>query len=110
MTVSLPLKQAILKDMPEPIKQIRPYSTMIVAGSTSDSIDWQVMELAPNEFTSYEDYVGLFDNDPEPVTFFSLEKVAPNPLKIPLSGHQILKQPKALIELKLSNQKYEHER
>ena len=74
-----------------------------MAGATRDLIDWQLMELAPNEFTSYEDYVGLFDNDPEPVTFFSLEKVAPNPLKIPLSGHQILKQPKALIEAKFSN-------
>ena len=81
-----------------------------MAGATSDLIDWQLMELAPNEFTSYEDYVGLFDNDPEPVTFFSLEKVSQNPTKYPLPDHQKLKQPKALIELKLSNQKYEHER
>ena len=81
-----------------------------MAGATSDLIDWQLMELAPNEFTSYEDYVGLFDNDPEPVTFFSLEKVSQSPTKYPIPGHQEIKQPKALIELKLSNQKYEHER
>ena len=82
-----------------------------MAGSTGEIIDWLLMELAPNEFTSYEDYVGLFDNDPKPVTFFSLEKVAKNPQNIPsLSDNQILKQPKAIIELKLSNQKYEHDR
>ena len=38
------------------------------------TIDWAVAELAPNEFSSKEDYIGLFESESKPQTFLSLEK------------------------------------
>ena len=31
--------------------------------------------LAPNEFTDKTDSLGLFEEDPDPITYFSIEKV-----------------------------------
>ena len=39
-----------------------------------DTINWRIVEMALNEFSSKEDYIGLFESEPEPQTFFSLEK------------------------------------
>ena len=75
-----------------------------------NSIDWNIVELAPNEFSSYEDYFGFFESEPEPETFFSFEKEYKQPLSLPITSVDGLKQPKAQIEIMLSNQKYEYER
>ena len=65
--------------------------------------------MAPNEFTSIEDYIGLFDSEPEPVTFFSIEEAGPATNKMPIKNSEVLRQPRGIVELVLSTQKYEHE-
>ena len=66
------------------------------------------MQLAINEFTSYEDYIGLFQSEPEPETFFSVQTLkTPPAFPKPKFGFT---QPKAIIELLLSDQKFEYER
>ena len=68
------LKQVVLKDMAEPMQSVRPNVSSQIGGNNLDTFDWKMVELAPNEFSSKEDYIGLFESEPEPKTFFSLEK------------------------------------
>ena len=53
MTVNMLLKQVVLKDMEDPIKSIRPYIFTNLSSDTSDFVDYQVVEMAPNEFNSF---------------------------------------------------------
>lgn len=82
---------------------------MILAAENSDKIEWVEVHLAINEFTSHEDYVGLFPGEPESETFFSVEKSQPSVLNFPLKQGGMI-QPKGVFEVFLSNQKYENER
>ena len=61
-----PLNQVLLKDMDEPIKAVRPWVTSQVRWSNAGIIDWKYVEMALNEFTSKEDYIGMFESEPEP--------------------------------------------
>ena len=66
------------------------------------------MKLAINEFSTYEDYIGLFQSEPEPETFFSVQKIeSAQTYPKPKLGFT---QPKAIIEVALSDQKFEYER
>lgn len=62
----LHLKQVVMKDIAEPIRQVLTWISARMSKNTSELIDWQVGELAPNEFTSNEDYIGMFESEPEP--------------------------------------------
>ena len=53
MVVNMLLKQVVLKDMEDPIKSIRPFVVSSLSGDTSDFVDYQIVEMAPNEFTSF---------------------------------------------------------
>ena len=109
--VLFPLKQVLLKDMDEPMKSVRPWAATVVGKFNVDKIDWKIVELAPNEFSSEDDYIGLFDSsEPEPETFFSSDKVSPYPVDLPLTSVDGLKQPRAQFEIKLSTKMYEDER
>ena len=73
--VHLSLKQVVLKDMEEPFQPVRPWALAQLSGANVKTVDWKVVELAPNKFSSREDYIGLFESEPESKTFFSLEKI-----------------------------------
>lgn len=108
--VVLPLKQVVMKDMAEPIKSVRPYVETQVNGRERQDIKWLKVELAPNEFSSQEDYFGFFESEPEPETFFSWEKDYESKESTPMPETKGLTQPRGQIEIILSNKKYEHER
>ena len=65
----------MLKDMEEPFQPVRPWVLAQLSGENVNAVDWQVAELALNEFSTKEDYIGLFESEPESKTFFSLEKI-----------------------------------
>ena len=52
--------------MEEPMQTVLPVvSTKIGGESNMDKIDWKIVEMAQNEFSSEEDYIGLFESEPE---------------------------------------------
>ena len=53
MAVNMLIKQVVQKDMEDPIKSIRPFVYTVLTGETSDFVDHQVFEMAPNEFASF---------------------------------------------------------
>ena len=64
-----------MKDMEYPIQTVRPLSMVALSAEKNDKIYWEDMKLAINEFSTYEDYIGLFQSEPEPETFFSVQKI-----------------------------------
>ena len=66
--------------------------------------------LAPNEFISHEDSIGLFESEPEPINFFSLEQTTTPSLIPVLDETDGFTKAGVVYEIALSNQKYEHER
>ena len=42
--------------------------------SSANSTTQLTLELAPNEFLAHDNKVGIYKQEPEPVTFFSIEK------------------------------------
>ena len=89
--VFLPLKQVVLKDIADPIKPIRPYGRILLTGAASDTVEYELIELAPNEFTSIEDYIGLFESEPEPEKFFSIEEIGPNSNTFAVKNSEVLR-------------------
>ena len=57
-----------MKDVMEPIKDLNLVNELAMESNSDIKLS---IELAPNEFTSNEDYVGLFGSDPEPYNYFS---------------------------------------
>ena len=54
-------------------------------------VQYKVIELAPNEFTSIEDYIGLFESEPEPEKFFSIEEIGPYSNTFAVKNSEVLR-------------------
>ena len=68
--------------------------------SNMDKINWKIVEMAQNEFSSEENYIGLFESKLEEQTFFSLEKEYQSKINFPIrAGTGLLKQLRTQIEI-----------
>ena len=86
--------------MDEPMQTVKPVVTTKIGGeSNMDKINWKIVEMAQNELSSEEDYIGLFESEPEVQTFFSLEKEYQSTIDYPIRTGQRLKQPRTHIEI-----------
>ena len=65
-------KQVDMQNVDEPVKTVWSHDSVFSQPGESTITTFQ---LAQNEFKSHESHLGLFLEDPEPVTFFSLEAV-----------------------------------
>ena len=59
-SVSLHMKQVDMKNVTHPIQNTKPPFSLAFAPGEKR---WNRIELSPNEFTSHEDYFGLFGSD-----------------------------------------------
>ena len=71
---------------------------------------WTRAMLAPNEFISHEDSIGLFESEPEPINFFSIEQTTTPNIIPTLNETDGFSKAGIVYEIALSTQKYEHER
>ena len=106
-SLNLQMLQVDMKNIDEPIQ---PASMTPMITLDRGKFNWRRYELAINEFTSHEDYVGLFEDDPEPFKFLTYEREYVPPI-IP----RVIDEEKgifagAVLELAFSNARYEHER
>ena len=62
------MNQVDMKDVTEPIKSLNLVNELAMESFSDIKLS---IKLAPNEFTSNEDYVGLFGSDPESYNYFS---------------------------------------
>ena len=60
------IQQVDMKNVDSPVSDIYIHSTVPI---DPKKVTWKITELAPNEFTSYEDYYGLFPSEPDPIKF-----------------------------------------
>ena len=63
--------QVDMKNVSSPLQRVKFYGDLVV--NPRQKV-WKRLNLASNEFTSYEDYIGLFPEEPRTTKFFSLEK------------------------------------
>ena len=103
------IQQVDMKNVDSPVSDIYINSMVPI---NPKKVTWKITELAPNEFTSYEDYYGVFPSKPDPTKFFSIENKsdAEPPSTGAINQVEGLQQPYSVLEFVISGQKYEHER
>ena len=90
-----------MKNVDSPVSDILKFS---LAPINPKKATWKITELAPNEFTSYEDYYGLFPSEPDPVKFFSIENKSDSELFSTGTINQVegLQKPFSVLEFVIS--------
>ena len=99
--------QVNMKNIEEPMQS---NNVLALLQSKPGEFTWTRAMLAPNEFISHEDSIGLFESEPEPIKFFSLEQTTTPSIIPALKETDGFSKASIVYEIALSNQKFEHER
>ena len=89
-----------MKNVTTPLQRVSTFGQLIMS---PDRYVWKRLEMAPNEFSSQEDYIGLFPQEPTTTKFLSLQRES-TPSNIPATDKTAsLTQPRAILEIVISN-------